>query len=66
MNIPQRLKEIRTEKGYSQQDIADLFQTTQMQISKYENGVQEIPLRRIIQLADLYKCSIDYLIGREF
>ena len=43
--------------------IAELLYTTQQQISKYENDVQEIPCRHIITLARYYNVSTDYLLG---
>ena len=59
-----RIKEIREDKGYSQKDIAKLLNTTQQQYSKYELGIQIIPLEKINILANFYNTSIDYLIGR--
>lgn len=60
----ERLKEIREDKGYTQKDIAKVLNTTQQQYSKYELGIQIIPLEKINILANLYQTSIDYLIGR--
>ena len=54
----------RKKQGYTQQQIAEILNTTQQQINKYERGMQEIPVRRLIQLADLYNVSLDYLTGR--
>lgn len=59
-----RLKEAREEAGKSQQQTANYLNTTQMQISKYENGHQDLTLKRAIELADYYGCSLDYLAGR--
>lgn len=65
--IPQILKYVRTQKGYSQAQIADILQTTQQQIWKYESENfkynQKIPVRHIITLARLYDVSTDYLLG---
>lgn len=63
MNI-ERLKEIREDKGYTQKEIATILHTTQQQYSKYELGIQIIPLEKIDILANFYNTSIDYLIGR--
>ncbi len=64
MNIyTKRLIELRKEKGVSQNDIALLLETTQQQISKYENERQEMPIRHLIKLAIFYKVSIDYIAG---
>lgn len=65
MNYAQNLTEFRKEKSISQNQLAELLQTTQQQISKYEKGVQEIPVRHLITIADTYNTSIDYLTGRK-
>jgi len=57
-----RLKEAREGRA-SQLEIAELLYTTQQQISKYENDIQEIPCRHIITLARYYGVSTDYLLG---
>ena len=62
MKIGSRLKEARKGKA-SQLEIAELLLTTQQQISKYENDIQEIPCRHIITLARFYNVSADYLLG---
>ena len=59
-----RLKEIREDKSLSQSDIAKVLSTTQQQYSKYELGIQIIPLEKINILANYYNTSIDYLVGR--
>ncbi len=61
MDIGTRLKEARAGKA-SQQQIAELLKTTQQQISKYENNIQEIPCRHIITLARYLDVSADYLL----
>ena len=61
--IIERLKEIREDKGYTQTEIAKILHTTQQQYSKYELGIQIIPLEKIVILAKFYQTSVDYLIG---
>lgn len=61
MDIGTRLKEARKGKA-SQQQIADLLKTTQQQVSKYENNIQEIPCRHIVALAQYLDVSTDYLL----
>ena len=63
MNHYQRLKDIREDRGLEQSDIAELFQTTQQQISKYENGTQAMNIERYIQFAKYFNVSLDYLCG---
>lgn len=59
-----RIKEIREDKSLTQSDIAKILNTTQQQYSKYELGIQIIPLEKINILANFYNTSIDYLVGR--
>lgn len=60
----QRLKDLRDDKELKQEDIAKILETTQQQYSKYETGIQEIPTRHLMKLADLYNTSTDYILGR--
>lgn len=59
-----KLKEARLYAGKSQKEVADLLNTTQVQISKYETGKQDITFSRLIMLADFYGVSIDWIAGR--
>lgn len=59
------LREIRTSRGYSQLDIANVLNTTQQQYSKYEVGAQELPARHIITLCRFYNISADEILGLE-
>ena len=64
MNIDtERLVRLRRESGKSQSDIALVLETTQQQISKYENEIQELPVRHLIKLAEYYGVSLDYIAG---
>ncbi len=63
MNII-RLKEIREDRDLTQGDIAKLLKTTQQQYSKYEVGINLIPIDRLCILADFYNVSLDYLVCR--
>ena len=58
-----RLKEIRDDRRITQKEIAKLLNTTQQQYSKYEIGIQMIPVEKLIILADFYHTSIDSLFG---
>lgn len=60
----QRLRDLREDADMTQKEIANLLQTTQQQYYKYEKGIQEIPAHHLITLADFYKTSVDYILGR--
>lgn len=63
MDVVQRMKLIRKERGLSQEAIADVLQTTQQQYSRYENGENEFPVRHVVSLCRFYGVSADWLLG---
>ncbi|MDE6034546.1 MAG: helix-turn-helix domain-containing protein [Ruminococcus sp.] len=60
----QRLKDLREDEDLKQAYIARLLNTTQQQYSLYESGQRELPVRHLVTLADFYKVSADYILGR--
>ena len=59
----ERIRELREDSDLKQQDIANLLQTTQQVYSRYEKGINEIPVRHLILLARFYDVSLDYIVG---
>jgi DNA-binding response OmpR family regulator len=60
----QRLKELRELKNMNQEDLAEKLGLKRGAISKYELGKSEPSINNLIQIADLFKVSIDFLVGR--
>lgn len=59
----QIIRELREDNDLHQADIAKLLQTTQQVYSRYEKGLNEMPIRHIITLAKFYNVSCDYILG---
>ena len=57
------LKALREDRDLSQKEIAEYLGTTQQVYSRYETGINEIPVRQIIKLCKLYGVSADYIFG---
>lgn len=57
------LRELREDNDFTQQQIADILGTTQQVYSRYEKGINEIPVRHIITLCKFYNVSSDYVLG---
>lgn len=55
---------MREDRDLSQKAIAEVVGCDQSLYSKYERGERELPLRVVEKLADYYKTSVDYLLGR--
>ncbi|MBR2453224.1 MAG: helix-turn-helix transcriptional regulator [Clostridia bacterium] len=60
----ERLRDLREDSDLKQKDIADILNTTQQVYSRYENGLNELPIHHLVTLADFYKVSTDYILGR--
>lgn len=60
------LKEIRTEKGLSVDELSEKSNLTKPQLWSYESGRREPPLDALIALADALDVSLDMLVrGKE-
>ena len=65
MNIVgERMKELRVNARYSQKQLADLCETTRASIGRYETGLAEPPLEKLLWYADFFDVSLDYIFGR--
>ena len=51
-NIGERLIQLRKEKGFSQESLANQLNVTRQAISNWERGKTEPDLQTLIQLAD--------------
>ena len=59
-----RLRDLREDHDLTQTQVAQLLHMSQTGYSKYETGENDIPTRVLVQLADYYNTSMDYLLGR--
>ena len=59
-----RLRELREDNDLVQKEIANFLGIDQRVYSNYEIGKREIPTHFVIRLADFYKTSTDYILGR--
>lgn len=59
----ERLRDLREDKDLTQTQVAKILNTTQQVYSRYENGINELPLHHLIALSKFYKKSADYILG---
>lgn len=64
-DLPNKLKESRLKYGYSQREVADRLQISPSIVSGYETGERTPSVDNLISLSYLYKCSTDYLLGKD-
>jgi transcriptional regulator with XRE-family HTH domain len=60
----QRLEDLRVDHDKTQIEIAEYLNMGRNVYWRYEKGVREIPTWAVLQLADYYHVSTDYLLGR--
>ncbi len=63
-DFPRMLTVLRKERGLSQKQVAADLKVTQALLSHYENGKRECGLDFLVNVADYYNVSIDFLLGR--
>lgn len=63
--LPEKLKELRTKQGFSQRRVAKYLNVSPSIISGYETGERTPSAEMLLSLSNLYRCSTDYLLGRE-
>ena len=60
----ERLRELRTKKGKTQQEMADLVGVNRATYSSYERDVSVPPYEKAKVFADYLNVNVDYLMGR--
>ena len=58
-----RIRYLREDTDMNQTQFAKLLGMSQTGYSKYERGENDIPTEVLIQLAEIHKTSVDYLLG---
>src|SRR5690625_778782 len=60
----ERIKDLRIENGYKQEEIADKLNITTSAYGYYEQGRNETSLETVKEISDIYQVSTDYLFGK--
>ena len=65
IDLAVRLRQLRMDKHLRQEQVAGLIGVTKAAISAYENDIRQPSYDVLIRLANLYRVSADYLLGRQ-
>jgi len=65
MTVSEGLRKCRQERGISQNYLAEKLGVSRIFINALETGKRQVPLDRLIQIANVLNCSIDELVGRK-
>ena len=62
MDFTQKLLNLRTQSGYSQEALAEKLNVSRQAISKWELGTTLPETEKVIAISDFFKVSLDYLL----
>ncbi|WP_141504446.1 helix-turn-helix domain-containing protein [Paenibacillus luteus] len=62
MSFSEKLLQLRKEKGYSQEMLAEKLGTTRQAVSKWENGQGFPETEKLLMIGNLFEVSIDYML----
>ncbi len=62
--VNERLKELRVNERYTQAQIAEMCGVTQVTVGRYETGMCEPPIDKLLWYAEKFDVSLDYIFGR--
>jgi transcriptional regulator with XRE-family HTH domain len=57
------LRELREDRDLKQSAVARVLGTTQQVYSRYENGINEMPIHHLRTLCEFYNVSADYVLS---
>lgn len=64
MNTGNRISDLREQKGWTQEELAEKLGITRAALSHYEKNRRKPDFETLTTLADLFEVSIDFLVGR--
>ena len=59
----ERLEDIRKDNNLTQIELAKILKTSQTNYSRWENGKELIPLKKLTLFCNYFNVSMDYVIG---
>lgn len=62
--LAEKLKTSRISMGLKQSVVASKLGISPSIVSSYETGERTPSVKVLLQFADLYRCSVDYLLGK--
>ena len=58
------LRQLRTEKNISSYKLADILHVSRTCVTNYERGIRTPSYELLVDIANIFNVSIDYLLGR--
>ena len=65
MNLGEKIYQLRTSKGYSQDKLSEMLDVSRQSISKWENNSAVPELDKLVKLSEIFEISLDMLVKGE-
>lgn len=65
IKVKERLAQLKAERNLSSRQIGEMTGITKRSINGYLVGTIKPSIENLVKLADLFDCSLDYLVGRD-
>lgn len=62
MNFSDNLQTLRKQRGWTQEQLAELLQVSRQAVTKWESGQSSPDLERIMQICHLFQCDLNTLV----
>ncbi len=62
MSYTKNIRDLREDKDLTQKEVADYLGTSQTMYARYERGANELPIRHLLKLSELYGVTTDYIL----
>ena len=65
MTFGEKLKVLRKENGYSQEELAGLLDVSRQAVSKWESNRGTPEIDKLVQISNMFGVTLDYLLKDE-
>ena len=66
INFPQKLKDLRELRGWSQEELSKRLGVSRSKIGNYEQGTREPRFEDLEAIADVFNCTISFLVDDDY
>lgn len=63
--LADNIRKARQAKNLSQNELAEKINEYSVYVSAFEHGIEIPSLSQLVRMADVFDCSVDWLLGRE-
>lgn len=61
----EKIKELRTNRGMTQQEMGNMLEVSKQSVSNWENGNIMPSIELLVRISDLFQVSTDYILDRD-